>query len=166
VRTLARRGPAGARRRTALLASVCLVWACSSVFKPSDATLAGTITASKEINVGTQRHASPVVVRIYLLKGTASFDTADFLSLYEHERETLRDELIERQELVVMPGESRPLSSKKLTAETRAIGVVAAFQDIEHANWHATLPVKPNAVNQIVIRIDGATVSAAPAKAP
>jgi type VI secretion system protein VasD len=158
--------PAGARGRVAiaLLVGASAVWGCSMFAKkppppPPPAGLTGTVDASKVINVGATGHPSPVVLRIYQLKNTTAFEAADFLSLFEREREVLGEDLVERQELVVKPGDSLPLPLKSLNPEAHAVGVVAAFQSVERATWRAVVPLKPGAINKLAIRVDGITVN-------
>jgi len=148
-----------------LLSCACLMCGCSLYSRTTPpalaqpTTLTATIKASRMINVGVMGRPSPVVVRIYQLKGTTAFEAADFLSLFERERETLGGELVERHEMVLRPGDRYSLAAKLLNADTRAIGAAVAFQDIEHAAWRATVPVWPNAANTVAIRIDGATLA-------
>ena len=112
------------------------------------------------INVGATGHPSPVVVRIYQLKSSTAFEAADFLSLFEREREVVGADLVDRQELDVKPGDSQTVAAKQLSADAHSIGVVTAFQNVERATWRAVVPLKLNAANKVAIRIDGATVTA------
>jgi len=129
-------------------------------------TLSGVVKAAERLNVGALQHSSPVELRIYLLKSTTVFDGADFLAIYERERETLGEELIERQEMVLQPGETKVLPPKTLTAETRAVGVVAAFQNLDRGTWRGTFRVRANVPNPVEIRLEDATVRIAAPAAP
>ena len=105
------------------------------------------------VNPDTHKRASPIVIRIYELKSSASFDAADFLSLYERDQATLQAEMGAREEFTLHPGESQPWE-KTVGPDVRFIGVIAAFRDIEHARWKALIPVKANARNAVTIRAD------------
>jgi len=110
------------------------------------------------VNPDTRKRASPIVIRVYELKSSASFDAADFLSLYERDQATLAAEMGSREEFVLGPGESKPW--EKVAGDgVRFIGVIAAFRDIERARWKAKVPVKANARNVITIRADEITVT-------
>src|SRR5947209_3624390 len=79
--------------------------ACSSTPKP---TVVNTSVETKQkINPSIHGVSSPVVVRIYALKSLAAFNGADFFSLADKDKETLGAELLEREELLLKPGEQR-----------------------------------------------------------
>jgi len=156
------------RRRAAagMLLAVCgTLWGCSSVapklpeFLQSPTSMAGTISASERLNVGALKHSSPVVLHIYQLRSATSFEAADFLSLFEREQQTLAGDLVERQELVLRPGETQQLASRNLNPATRSIGVIAAFQNLERASWRVAVPVRLNSANKLAIRLEDAAVT-------
>src|SRR3974390_3469030 len=49
----------------------------------------------------------PVVVRVYELKSTAAFDSADFFSLWDKDQGTLGPEMISRDEYSMTPNEEK-----------------------------------------------------------
>lgn len=131
------------------LASLCLgvalISGCAGGAKSSrsDAVvekLATHIAAASTVNPDHNGRASPVVLRIYQLRGASAFQKTDFFPLYEQEQATLGAELVRRDELTLRPGESRdqPL---ELDAETHYIGVAAAFRDIDQSQWRALVEV-------------------------
>ena len=158
----------GSRARAArfvLLPLLAALAACSSPPPiplppppPKPTIVAAVLEASANVNPDARKRASPIVIRIYELKSSASFDAADFLSLYERDQATLAAEMGSREEFVLRPGESKPW--EKIAGEdVRFIGVIAAFRDIESARWKAKVPVKANARNVIMIRADEITVT-------
>jgi type VI secretion system protein VasD len=102
--------------------------------------------------------ASPVVVRVYELKSLALFNTADFFSLFEKERETLGTELVGREEYDLRPAETRPYQ-RQLQPDTRFIGVVAAFRDLEKSSWRASVAVPQKSSATLTIGIDAKAVT-------
>jgi type VI secretion system protein VasD len=110
------------------------------------------------VNPDAHGRASPVVVRVYELTSPAIFNTADFFSLYERDRETLGPELVAVEELQLVPGEKRALD-RTLQPTTRHLAVTAAFRQIERAQWRATMPVPLNKTTAVTVRLDGVTVS-------
>ncbi len=120
-------------------------------------TLAINIAASAGINPNANNRPSPVVVRLYELKASAQFEAADFLSLFDKDQATLGADIVTRDEFVFAPGEKKAIS-KPLTADTKFIGVVAAFRDLERARWRAVAAVLPNKNNVIAINLDGISV--------
>ena len=120
-------------------------------------TLAINIAASAGINPNANNRPSPVVVRLYELKASAQFEAADFLSLYDKDQATLGADIVTRDEFVFAPGEKKAIA-KPLAADTKFIGVVAAFRDLERARWRAVTAVLPNKNNVIAINLDGISV--------
>ena len=119
--------------------------------KPSIAELSFVIDAN--VNPDSSGRPSPVVVRIYELKSLAAFNRADFFSLYEKDREQLGPDLVNRDELPLMPG-GKPQAITTLKSDTRYLGVVAAFRDIERARWRASTPILVNQTTRMEIKLD------------
>jgi type VI secretion system protein VasD len=118
---------------------------------PSIAELSFVIDAN--VNPDASGRPSPVVVRIYELKSLAAFNRADFFSLYEKDREQLGADLVNRDELPMMPG-GKPQAITTLRSDTRYLGVVAAFRDIERARWRASTPIFVNQTTRMEIKLD------------
>jgi type VI secretion system protein VasD len=119
--------------------------------KPSVAELSFVIDAN--VNPDASGRPSPVVVRIYELRSVAAFNKADFFSLYERDKEQLGPELVSRDELPLMPG-GKPQAITTLRTDTRYLGVVAAFRDIERARWRASTPIFVNQTTRMEIKLD------------
>jgi type VI secretion system protein VasD len=123
------------RRLILLVAGALLVGACASK-PPKPAPTHAELTVSPDVNPDSSGRASPVVLRVYQLRNDGEFNSADFFGVYEKEKETLGASLVSREEYVLAPGENRKLDLP-VNAETRFIGVVAAFRDIRVARWRA-----------------------------
>ena len=67
---------------------------------------------------------------------------ADFFSLFEKDQATLGAEMVQREELLLRPGESKKLELT-LAADAKAIGVMAAYRDLERARWRDVRVVEP-----------------------
>ena len=94
---------------------------------------------------------------MYELKASAPFESADFLSLYDKDLAVLGADIVVRDEFVIRPGESKAIN-KALAADTKFIGVVAAFRELERARWRALVAVLPNKSNLVTISLDGIAV--------
>jgi type VI secretion system protein VasD len=140
-----------------LLGSLLALAACSSPPKPT--LVSATLKAGTDVNPDLRKRASPIVVRVYELKSSAAFEGADFVSLYERDQATLAAEMGAREEFTLRPGETRQWD-KATAPDTKFIGVMAAFRDIEHARWKSIVPVKANAKNTVSIRLDQVGVDA------
>ncbi len=134
--------------------------ACSSAPKPKPpASVAGAITAAAQLNPTAAKRPSPIVLRVYELKSAAAFNTADFMSLFQGDQAALGAEMIAREEMTLRPGESKPVQ-KVLSPDTKFIGVMAAYRDLERATWRAVVAVQPNQAQKLTIRADELAVSA------
>ena len=151
--------PADPLRHTTSLVVVALLAlaACSSPPKPT--LVAATLQAGAAVNPDARKRASPLVLRVYELRSAAAFEAADFVSLYERDQATLAAEMGGREEFVLRPGESRTWD--KVTApDTKFLGVMAAFRDIERARWKSIVPLKPGVKNVVTIKADDIAVDA------
>lgn len=113
---------------------------CASAPKPI--AVKASLEAQKSVNPDLHGRPSPVVVRVYALKSLAAFNSADFFSLFDKDKEVLGADLIDREELQLMPGQQRDLQ-KVFPPETRHIAVIAAFRDLERSQWRATADIPP-----------------------
>ena len=114
-------------------------------------------TASTDANPDVHGRPSPIVVRIFELKGDAEFNGADFFSLYEREKETLGGSFIQREEYVLQPGEQKDLLLP-MSREARYVGAIAAFRDIRAAKWRA-ISIAPRKTAGDVFSRDRMTVA-------
>lgn len=131
------------RRRIAALglaAAGLLMAGCAS--KPVVTPVSLTLTAAADANPDARGRASPLTVRVYALKTPGAFEGADFFSLFEKDQATLGAELVQREEMLLRPGESKKLDLT-LPADAKAIGVMAAFRDLDRARWREVRAVKP-----------------------
>jgi type VI secretion system protein VasD len=124
---------------------------------PKPGTLSINLSASGTVNPSANNRPSPVVVRVYELKTSAQFESADFLSLYEKDQSVLGADIVAREEFVLAPGDKKSIN-KPLAADTKFIGVVAAFRDLERARWRAFVAVAPNKTNVVTINLDAISV--------
>jgi type VI secretion system protein VasD len=160
--------PSGVRAPTCLQRGLGRSWAlhvaaalalglagCGS--KP--ARISGVIEAAAGINPSVSQRASPLLLRVYELKSATAFNAAAFVSLYQRDQAELGADLLGREEFMLAPGESRSYA-KTLAADTRFLGVVAAYRDVERARWRAVVPVAPGEKQEIVIRADALAVQA------
>jgi len=149
------------RRAGAGLAALLLASALSgcgtSVPKPT--RLQGNIVAAVGLNPSINDRPSPLLLRIYELRSPTAFNQADFMSLYQSDQTTLAADLVMREEVMLQPGETRPFN-KLLAPETRFIGVIAVYRNLERATWRAVVPVALNKTQQLTVRAESLALSA------
>ena len=109
--------------------------------------------ATDDINPAADGSAAPVVILMYELSANSKFESSDFFSLYAEKPATLGDEMINRQEQNLMPSQELTIK-RELKPETKYLGLVAAFRDIDNATWRITIPIKPTALNGIDIKLN------------
>jgi type VI secretion system protein VasD len=112
--------------------AVALLLACAN--KPVVTPVSLTLAAGADVNPDARGRASPLTVRVYALKSPAAFEAADFFSLYEKDAATLGAEMALREEALLRPGETKKLELT-LPADAKALGVIAAYRDLERARW-------------------------------
>lgn len=146
------RWPASVR---ALLLLAALVAGCAKPPlppKPVVTPVAMTLTAAADANPDARGRASPLSVRVYALKTTGAFDSADFFTLFEKDQATLGAELVQREELLLRPGESKKLDMT-LPADAKALGVIAAYRDLERARWREVQVVEPGIALEVRVNL-------------
>lgn len=119
---------------------------------PPPTRLAGSLIGTADLNPSASDRPSPLRLRLYELRTVAAFQQADFMALYQQDQTTLGADLLGREEIVLNPGETRPYALKVLNAETRFLGVVALYRDLEHATWRAFAPVVPSRTHALTLQ--------------
>jgi type VI secretion system protein VasD len=122
-----------------------------------DTDLKLTLKVGSDINPDDNNRPSPVFIRFYQLKSTTAFDKADFIDIYEQDKEIFGGDIINKQTLKpLVPGETR---TERLVLEpgTRAIAIYAEFSQYPGSNYKITFPVTENNVirNAETVEISG-----------
>lgn len=126
---------------------------CGGADAPPPVRIEGNLVASEDVNPNLQGEPSPLVVRLYELKAEAAFANAGFFQLYDDDSAVLGGDLQDRSDFVLSPGETVSLT-KTLKPETRFLGVMAAYQEIEQATWRALVPVAPEETTAITVALN------------
>ena len=143
--------------RFALLSVVILLGGCAVANVVVDPWTKLQFQPTNTINPALNGRASPLVVRVYELSSWYAFHNSDFFDLYDNAESALADELISVDEIVIRPGEDYeyPMS---LDSRTRYVGIVAAFRDIQNAQWRLVSEVEPRSYETINVAIDELTL--------
>lgn len=160
---------AGSRALVSLLAMLGVavaLTACGTTPPPppklDPATIDAKLVASAQVNPDSRKRPSPVVVRVYELKARTQFDAADFISLFERDKDVLGSELVTKDEYVLRPGETKELA-RQPQPDTKFLAVLVGFRDLEKSRSRAVAAIEPNKVNRWVIKVDALTVGILPA---
>jgi len=127
---------------------------------PKVTSVSGQLVAAAGLNPSISGRPSPLTVRLYELSSLTAFDNADFISLYQGDKATLAAEMLARDDIVLAPGETRPYA-RNLNPETRYLAVLAAYRDIERAQWRSSAPIQIGKAQKLVLRADALKISLA-----
>ncbi len=115
------------------------------------------IAAGAQLNPDARARPSPVVLRVYELKSSAQFDSADFVSLFDKDQATLGGDVVARDEIVLRPTETKTFN-KPLNPDTKFVGVMAAFRELERARWRSLVAIAADKNNSVTIDLDAFSV--------
>ncbi len=99
------------------------------------------ISADDDVNPDAKLRATPVLLRMYELRSSVAFESADFFSLNSSDRTALGSDMLTREEFVLRPGERR-LLRRKSHPDVEALGWIAGYRDLAHSDWRAVLQVE------------------------
>lgn len=114
--------------------------------------------ASQDLNPNVQGQSSPVVVRVYELSAKDVFQNTDFFSLYNDAKSVLGPDRINQTEFELQPTQFESLQ-RRLNENTRYIGIVVAYRDINNANWRALIPVDPDGHDTYKVMINRLSIA-------
>lgn len=147
---------------SAALTSLILNLSLSSCAKPppppKPSIFQISVAVAANVNPDARGRASPIVARLLELKSVATFQSADFFSLFDRDKESLGNDLVAREELVLQPGETRQFK-RELHPDTRFVAVVAGYRDIERSRWRASVPVPLNETTPVTISLQQRDIS-------
>lgn len=134
----------------AIIVSITMT-GCSMIGGDTDVTM--TIHVDSDINPDEDSKPSPLFVRMYELKSDKLFNRANFIDLYEKDKDILGADLVRKEALKTMvPGEDH---IKKFVAdkETRYIALYAEFFRYKNSNYKIIFPVTVNNVFRDKVKI-------------
>jgi type VI secretion system protein VasD len=137
-----------------LIATPLLLAGCSSLPDPTPIDV--IINADANINPGETGQPSPVVVRIYELKGIKAFNNASFFD-FDDDTKLLGADLISSREYELLPGTERKYDSE-ISSEAAHIGIVVSFRDIQAAKWRDSIELEKGSKNRFIIYVTSLAV--------
>jgi type VI secretion system protein VasD len=103
---------------------------------PTARQLEVTIGASPTINPGPSGKASPLSLRIYVLRSPGKFQSVDYFTLKNNAASALGGDIIDSSDVSIRPGETKTISLNS-GIDGAYIGVAAGFREIDSADWRA-----------------------------
>ena len=121
------------------------------------------VASQPNVNPDHSSRPSPVLVKIYELRNDLAFKQAEFTTLFDTPLQVLGADLIATDELVFIPGEARRVAYHP-NPNTRFVGIVAGFRQMDRALWRVIKPVDPEEENWVAIELNDATILVVPDK--
>jgi len=94
----------------------------------------GSISATTVLNPDISGKYRPVNIKVYYLKSEGAFNQAGFNDLYNFTDKVLADSVLHISNHQLLPGQSLELK-EQAPQGVKYLGVVAAFRNIEDAQW-------------------------------
>ena len=109
---------------------------------PATVPLDVVVIAAAWLNPDEQGQSLPTVVRIYQLKATSKLEAAEFQQLYAHPKETLGEDLLRSDEIVISPGET---AHRRIERErsAKALAVVSMVRRPAGLSWRTDVELPP-----------------------
>lgn len=146
------------------LLGVILVLFCASMTAGCSKPQFNLAVASQpNVNPDHSSRPSPVIVKIYELRNDLTFKQAEFTTLFNTPIQVLGADLIAADELVFIPGEARRVAYRP-NPNTRFVGIVAGFRQMDRALWRVIKPVDAEEKNWMAIELNDATILVVPDK--
>ncbi|MFE8070116.1 type VI secretion system lipoprotein TssJ [Marinobacteraceae bacterium S3BR75-40.1] len=116
------------------------------------------LRANISTNADDQGQPLPVVVRVYELRSEEAFQEAGFFDLYDNADSVLGDDLLRTSEVVLRPTQQLT-HDMRLDKDTRYVGIIGAFRDIDNADWKLSLRADPQDYQTRYIRVDRRSIT-------
>ena len=123
--------------------------------------------ASTKLNVDRQGKSMALIARIYKLRQSAAFEQApyDIFLSPEKEKQALGADLLEVQEVILVPGQHYEVS-EKIAREAAFIGVVALFHSPSPQRWRYAFSATEAEKLGMTIGANACALSVPPGAAP
>jgi type VI secretion system VasD/TssJ family lipoprotein len=145
-----------------LILCIVFIVLCGALSAGCSKPTIGLIVASQpNVNPDHSGRPSPVIVKMYELRNDLAFKQADFQSLFNTPLQVLGADLIAADEIVFIPGEARHILYQP-NPNTRFVGVVAGFRQMDRALWRVIKAVDPEEETWLAIELNDASILVLP----
>ena len=144
-------------RSVLVLVMVSMLSACSWYRKVVPVPSIIDVVTTDQVNPDANDRPSPVVVKVFELADIAAFNNSEFFALFEETEATLAADALHQWEMTLRP-ESNKILEKILNEQTKYIGVVVAYRNLENARYKQVLAVDAKKKNTLRITIDELSV--------
>ena len=109
---------------------------------PPDTVAQISLIAMDDVNPNVAGDPSPIVVVLYELAEPQAFDGAEFSQLFYDDGSALGSDVRARLEFRIEPGQILR-TNRVLDPDTRYLGFVAGYREVEDARWRIVADVAP-----------------------
>jgi type VI secretion system protein VasD len=138
-----------------ILSSLALVCLAGCPKQPVKVNI--VLNAAANVNPDAGGQALSVVVRIYQLKDKGRFEAADYNAIWKSDKDTLSDDLLERQERMIQPGTQEMIEIQPNPA-ANYLGAVALFRNPSGDTWRKIIPIRKNAAQKVGLSLHEQTI--------
>ena len=129
-----------------------LLWGCGGTPKAPPTIAEIRFQADANLNANAMGQPAPLVVRVYELAASGSFNDSDFFALFDQDQATLGADQLAREEIRLIPSAERRFE-KTLQPGTRFLGIMAAYREIDQVTWRDLVAVKAGTVNRFSVHL-------------
>ncbi len=102
--------------------------------------------SAQYLNPDINGRSSPLVVTLYELKSPSSFNNASYDDLANNSGDVLGADLLDQHNYEIQPNSKRKVTLS-MPAETQALGVTAAYRNIDKVTWRKVVPMPKSITN-------------------
>ncbi|CAI0750585.1 MULTISPECIES: type VI secretion system lipoprotein TssJ [Serratia] len=114
---------------------------CMSSAKSVPSRYSLNFDADPRVNAAAGQRPAPIKIRVLLLRSDAEFMEADFFSLQNDAKSVLGNSLLDSDQFFLTPGQVGKQLRGQSTLETRYIGIIAEYQNLDGKAWRISLPL-------------------------
>jgi type VI secretion system protein VasD len=100
-----------------------------------------SLAADPILNLDAHHQSLPVVLRVYQLSDPRLFQSANFTALWKDDELSLGKDMLAREEILLLPGETQNLNMKQ-SPQAEYFAVLGLFRETKRANWRVIQPIK------------------------
>jgi len=126
--------------------AVLFLSGCALVPEPllPDHKITLNIKSSADVNPNEANVASPITLKVYELSSPDAFQASDFVPLFQNPKAILGADMLAPEQTIQITPDSKLGAEFKVKRDTKYLGVVAAYQNIQNSQWRLLLPLGSN----------------------
>lgn len=140
-----------------LFLALCLPFALACLAGCSSPRIDLAVASQPNVNPDHSGRPSPLLVKTFELRNELNFKQTDFQTLFDRPVQALGADLIAADEMTLIPGEARKIAYSP-NAETKYLGVVASFRQMERAQWRMIKAVDAEKKNLIALEFNDTNI--------